>query len=319
MQPSLERAGDGMPPRRVTLHLSSAMRRNLWGYLFIAPAIVGFVCWTLGPMLVSLVLGFTQWDMLSAPQWIGLDNYRRMLSGADPLFWQTVKVTALYTILTVPLVAVVASLALALLLNRRGAGVGVLRTIFYLPNVVPAVANAALWLFLYNPQWGLLNQMLSWFGLPPQQWIFDDNQVIPSLALMAMWTSSGAAMIIYLAGLQGIPQHLYEAVAIDGGGAWARFRHVTLPLITPLILFNVILTSIGVVQTFAQPYIMTQGGPDNASLFYMLYVYRTAFQQQAMGYASALAWFLFLCIAVISLTIFRTSRWWVYYEAEGDR
>jgi multiple sugar transport system permease protein len=297
----------------------AAIRRNIWGYIFVAPAILGFVFWTLGPMLVSLGLGFTQWDMLSAPRWIGWDNYRRMVTGADPLFWQTVKVTAFYTVLTVPLVGVVASLALAIILNRQGRGVGFLRTVFYLPNVVPAVANAALWLFLYNPQWGLLNQVLGWVGLPPQQWIFDEQEVIPSLALMAMWTSSGAAMVIYLAGLQGVPQHLYEAVEIDGGGAWARFRHVTLPLITPLILFNVILTFIGVVQTFAQPYIMTQGGPNNASLFYMLYVYRVAFQQQQMGYACAMAWFLFLCVAVVSLAVFRTSRWWVYYETAGGR
>jgi len=302
------------PPRRRPARL--AIRRNLWGYTFVAPAILGFLIWTLGPMLISLGLGFTQWDMLSAPQWIGVDNYRRMFTGADPLFWQAVKVTALYTALTVPLVGIVASLALALLLNRQSKGVGLLRTVFYLPNVLPAVANAALWLFLYNPQWGLLNQALGWVGLPPQQWIFDEQEVIPSLALMAMWTSSGAAMVIYLAGLQGVPQHLYEAVEIDGGGAWARFRHVTFPLITPLILFNVILTFIGVVQTFAQPYIMTQGGPGNASLFYMLYVYRSAFQQQQMGYASAMAWFLFLCVALISLIVFRTSRWWVYYETE---
>lgn len=227
------------------------------------------------------------------------------------------RVTAFYTVLAVPLIAIVASLGLAILLNRPMRGIGVIRTIFYLPNVVPLVANAVLWLFIYNPQWGLLNEVVGLVGIPPQQWIFDENQVIPGLVLMAMWTSSGAAMIVYLAGLQGIPQHLYEAVAIDGGGPWARFRHVTLPLITPLILFNVVLTFIGSVQTFIQPYIMTNGGPSNASLFYMLYVYRTAFQDQDMGYACALAWFLFVCIAVVSVVVFRTSRWWVYYEGEG--
>ncbi len=294
-----------------------AVQRNLWGYLFVSPAILGLIFWTIGPMVVSLGLSFTQWDMLSAPQWTGFSNFSRMLSGADPLFWQTVRVTAFYTVLAVPLIAIVASLGLAILLNRPMRGIGVIRTIFYLPNVVPLVANAVLWLFIYNPQWGLLNEVVGLVGIPPQQWIFDENQVIPGLVLMAMWTSSGAAMIVYLAGLQGIPQHLYEAVAIDGGGPWARFRHVTLPLITPLILFNVVLTFIGSVQTFIQPYIMTNGGPSNASLFYMLYVYRTAFQDQDMGYACALAWFLFVCIAVVSVVVFRTSRWWVYYEGDG--
>ena len=287
------------------------------GYLFVAPAILGLLLWTIGPMLVSLALSFTQWDMLSSPQWIGLTNFRHMLSGEDTLFWQTVKVTLLYTALTVPMVGVITSFGLALLLNRPLRGIGVIRTVFYLPNVVPLVANAVLWLFIYNPQWGLLNQIIGLVGIEPQQWIFDENQVIPSLVVMAMWTSSGAAMIVYLAGLQGIPQHLYEALAIDGGGAWARFRYLTLPLSTPLILYNVVLTFIGAIQTFAQPYIMTSGGPSNASLFYMLYVYRTAFQNQEMGYACALAWFLFMIVACFSLVVFWSSRWWVFYEDGG--
>lgn len=293
------------------------LQRNLWGYLFVAPAILGLLLWTIGPMLVSLALSFTQWDMLSSPQWIGLTNFRHMLSGEDTLFWQTVKVTLLYTALTVPMVGVITSFGLALLLNRPLRGIGVIRTVFYLPNVVPLVANAVLWLFIYNPQWGLLNQIIGLVGIEPQQWIFDENQVIPSLVVMAMWTSSGAAMIVYLAGLQGIPQHLYEALAIDGGGAWARFRYLTLPLSTPLILYNVVLTFIGAIQTFAQPYIMTSGGPSNASLFYMLYVYRTAFQNQEMGYACALAWFLFMIVACFSLVVFWSSRWWVFYEDGG--
>jgi multiple sugar transport system permease protein len=240
-----------------------------------------------------------------------------MLGGEDPLFWQTVKVTLLYTALTVPLVGVVASFGLAIVLNRPMRGIGIIRTIFYLPNVVPLVANAVLWLYIYNPQWGLLNTIIGLVGVEPQQWIFDENQVVPSLVVMAMWTSSGAAMIIYLAGLQGIPQHLYEALAIDGGGAWARFRYLTVPLSTPLILFNVVLTFIGAIQTFIQPYIMTNGGPSNASLFYMLYVYRTAFKNQEMGYACALAWLLCILVALVSLVVFWSSRWWVYYEDGG--
>ena len=289
----------------------------MWGYIFVGPAILGFLLWTVGPMLASLVLGFTHWDMLSAPQWVGAENYRQMFTGADPLFWQTVKVTAVYTLLVTPLVAVFFSLGLALLLNRRMPGIGIMRTIFYLPNVVPLVANAVLWLALFNPTWGMLNQFIGLFGIPPQPWIYSENGVIPSLVLMATWTSSGASMVIYLAGLQGIPQELYEAVAIDGGGAWTRFRHVALPLITPLILFNVVLTFIWSVQVFVQPYIMTNGGPANASLFYMMYVYRVAFQDGDMGYACALAWFLFMCVAIVSVVVFSTSRWWVYYESEG--
>ena len=198
-----------------------ALQRNLWGYFFVAPAILGLLLWTIGPMLVSLALSFTQWDMLSSPHWIGFANFTRMLGGGDPLFWQTLKVTLIYTALAVPLVGVVSSLGLALLLNRPRRAIGLIRTIFYLPNVVPLVANAVLWLYIYNPQWGLLNQIIGTVGIDPQQWIFDETQVIPSLVAMAMWTSSGAAMIVYLAGLQGIPQHLYEALAIDGGGTWA--------------------------------------------------------------------------------------------------
>jgi len=199
--------------------------------------------------------------------------------------------------------------ALATLLKKPSRGIGLFRTIFYLPTIVPLIASATLWLFIFNPQWGLLNQALGLVGIPPQQWIFDEALVVPSLVLMAMWSSAGVAMIVYLAGLQGIPQHLYEAVEIDGGGAWARFRHVTLPMMTPLILFNVILGFINAVQTFVQPYVMTQGGPNNASLFYMLHVYQEAFTYQNMGYACALAWVLFVGVALVSFVVFRTSRW----------
>ena len=299
--------------QRVKKPRLSRRRRNeaLWGILFAAPAVLGFLLWQLGPIVASLGIAFTDWRIIGTPHWIGLENFRTMFT-SDGLFFKSLGVTAYYSLVSVPLRLIVA-FALALLLNQKIRGLPIFRTIFYLPSLVPLIASSVLWIWLFNPDFGLLNALLEFLHLPTLQWIYDSSTVIPSLILMSVW-DVGPLMIIFLAGLQGVPRQLYEAVDIDGGNALHRLRHVTLPMVTPTILFNLILSIIGAMQTFTQGYVMTQGGPANSSLFYVLYLYQKAFQQSQMGYASALAWVLFILIAILSLLVFRTSSSWVYYE-----
>jgi multiple sugar transport system permease protein len=293
----------------------SALRRReaVWGVVCAAPAVLGFLLWQLGPILASLALAFTNWDIASSPGWVGLGNFARLL-GSDELFWQSLKVTLLYSAGSVPL-SIVVAFGLAVLLNQPIRARAVFRTIFYLPSIVPLVAGSILWMWIFNPDIGLLNSLLRPLGFPKLLWIFDAGTVIPSLILMSLW-SVGPMMIIFLAGLQGVPRHLYDAVAVDGGGTWHQLRHVTVPMVTPTILFNLVVSIIGAMQTFTQAYVMTNGGPNNASLFYVFYIWRSAFQDGHVGYASALAWVLFVIIAALSLGVLRSARGWVYYEGE---
>jgi multiple sugar transport system permease protein len=291
------------------------LRRNeaFWGILLALPAILGFVLWQFIPMVGSLFIGFTDWRLTGSPDWIGLQNFERIFR--DRLFFQALRVTAIYAVFSVPL-GLALAFAIALLLNQKVRGLPIFRTIFYIPSIVPVVASSVLWIWLFNPDFGLLNAMLRSIGLPKLQWIYASNTVIPSLILMSFW-GIGGTMLIFLAGLQGVPNHLYEAVDIDGGNLWHKFRNVTLPMMTPTIFFNLVLSVINALQTFTQGYIMTNGGPNNASLFYALYIYRKAFQQTQLGYASALALILFLLITVLSFLLIRSSSSWVYYH--GDR
>ena len=286
-------------------------REALWGMLCVAPAVLGFFFWQLGPILGSLLIAFTDWTVANTPHWIGIQNFQQMLLH-DQLFFKSLSVTAIYALLSVPLSMLFAFL-LALLLNQKIKGRAIFRTIFYLPSTVPVIASSVLWVWLFNPEFGLLNAILTSYGIPKQQWIYDENTVLASLILMNLW-GVGPMMIIFLAGLQGIPKHLYEAVEVDGGKAIHKLWYITIPMMTPTILFNLILSTIETSQVFTQPYIMTQGGPNNASLLYVLYLYRKAFQEYKMGYASGLAWVFFVIIAAISFLILRTSRRWVYYE-----
>jgi multiple sugar transport system permease protein len=304
---ALARGGHGRRP------FFRAGNKLLWGYLFILPSIIGLFLFYIGPMLFSMGVSLTRWDIITPAQWIGLGNYLQMLK--DPLVSKALAVTLYYTALAVPLVTVTA-LLLALLLNAEIRGRSAFRTIFYLPSIVPLVANTALWMFLYNPMFGFFNTILGALHLPPQAWIYGARTVIPSFVLMGVW-GSGTTVVIYLAGLQGLPRELYEAAEIDGARYPRRFFNITLPLMSPIIFYNLVLTTIGCLQTFAQAFIMTEGGPNNASLFYMLLLYRTAFKNQRMGYASAMAWVLFAIIGALTLLVFRTSRAWVYYE--GDK
>ena len=294
-------------PARLSHH---RRREVFWGVACAAPAVLGFLFWQLGPIVASLFIALTDWRIAASPNWIGLDNFQHVVT-ADRLFRKSLGVTAYYALGSVPL-RLVAAFVLAVLLNQKIRGLPIFRTIFYLPSIVPLIASSVLWIWLFNPDFGLLNAILVPLGVPRLQWIYGTRTVIPALILMSMW-DIGPMMIIFLAGLQGVPRQYYEAVEIDGGNPWHKMRHVTIPMVTPTILFNLILSVIGTMQTFVQAYVMTEGGPDNASLLYVLYLYNKAFEQSQMGYASALAWILFLIIAGLSVLLFRSSSRWVYY------
>nr|WP_314001914.1 sugar ABC transporter permease [uncultured Paenibacillus sp.] len=285
-----------------------------WGVLFALPAMLGFIIFVAGPMIASLIFSMTDWSIGSDMKFTGLENYRTM-AAEDPLFSKSLFVTLYYTIGSVPL-GIMAAFLIAMLLNQKVKGLAIFRTVYYLPVLVPSIANSMLWLWLFNPDFGLFNSMLRSVGLPGSQWIYSETAAIPSLILMSTW-GVGNAAVIFLAGLQGVPGHLYEAVEVDGGGALRKFWHVTLPSMTPTIFFNVIMGMIGTLQVFDQAYVMTNGGPNNATLFYIFYLYRKAFSEAQMGYAAALAWVLFLIIMALTALVFRSSRFWVYYEGEG--
>lgn len=286
-----------------------------WGLLMAVPAILGFVVFTAGPMVVSAGLSLTDWQVGGTPAFVGAGNYTAL--AGDELFWKSLSATTYYTLGAVPLSLLVA-FAVALLLNQRVRGLPVWRTIFYLPTLVPAIANVVLWIWIFNPDFGLLNSLLRQGGLPAGKWIYDEATAIPSLIIMSTW-GFGNTMVIFLAGLQGVPQHLYEAVSVDGGGPWHRFRHVTVPMMTPTIFYNLVVGVIGTFQVFNQAYVMTEGGPNNATLFYVYYLFRKAFRESEMGYASALAWVLFMIIMLVTFLMFRNARRWVYYEMAGAR
>jgi multiple sugar transport system permease protein len=285
-----------------------------WGLVFCAPVIIGLLVFILGPMIFSLVMSFTEWNIITPPKFIGLENFSNAFK--DPLVSVSLKVTLHYTVLTVPLCTIVTFL-LAMLLNSGVRGISVYRTIFYIPSIVPAVASAALWMFILEPQYGIVNSILRFMGLPRQYFLGTREWIIPTFAMMAVW-GSGNTVVIYLAGLQGISRELYEAADLDGAGSFRRFLHVTVPLMTPIIFFNMIMGVIGAMQIFTQSYVMTGGGPNNASLFYSLLIYRTAFRFQQMGYASAMSWIFFVIIAVMTFIVFHTSNRWVFYENKAD-
>ena len=305
-------AGAGRRSRR-----NSGLGRSeaRWGLLLAAPAILGFLIFTIGPMIASLVFSLTDWRIGGPARFIGLRNYDGLAH--DPLFWKSLGVTTYYTLAVVPLTLLLGFL-ISILVNQGVRGRSLWRTIYYIPTLVPAVASSVLWIWIFNPDFGLLNSLLRQAGLPTSTWIYGERSAVPSLVLMSVW-GFGNAMVIFLAGLQGVPRHLYEAVSIDGGGTWARFRHVTLPFMTPVIFYNLVTGVIGTFQVFNQAYIMTQGGPNNATQFYIYYLYTKAFTDSEIGYASALAWVLFVLVLVITVLLFRSARRWVYYEIGAAR
>ncbi|PLS01054.1 carbohydrate ABC transporter permease [Neobacillus cucumis] len=290
------------------------MERN-WGILFALPAILGFLIFTVGPMIASLFYSLTDWTIGGDMHFIGLENYITLFR-TDDLFRKSLFSTTYYSLGSVPIIIIV-GFFIAMLLNQKVKGLPIFRTIFYLPVIVPSIANSMLWLWLFNPDFGLFNTILKELHLPTSQWIYDEKTAIPSLILMSSW-GVGNIVVIFLAGLQGVPTHLYEAVEIDGGNSWHKLLHVTIPMMTPTIFFNLIMSLIGMFQEFNMAYIMTQGGPNNSTLMYVFYLYRKAFMETKIGYACALAWILFLFIMILTFIVFKSSKGWVYYEG-GDR
>lgn len=303
-------------PRRPRSPLAKAEERRF--YLFLTPWIIGFIFFGVGPMIGSIVLSLTNYSLLSAPQFVGLANYSRMF--ADPLFYKTMVNTIYFGVASVAL-SVTFTLLIAILLNQQVRGLWFFRMVFYLPSVVAGIATALLWKNILDPDFGLINLILGWFGIQGPGWLQSPNWAIPGLVLMAVW-GAGNTIVIYLAGLQSIPAHLYEAAQIDGANWWDRFRHVTIPMMSPVIFFNIITGLVASLQAYVLILIMTQGsgasagGPENSTLVIGLYIYKTAFQYFDFGYAAALSWALFVFIMIITLIQFVLGRRWVFYDSK---
>jgi len=293
-----------------------ARKEQRAGYLFAAPWLIGTVLFVVGPIIASVLLSASNWNLISSPRWVGLENYRDMVG--DHSFTQSIRVTLFYTALAVPL-GQVAGLAMAVLLNQRVRGMYLFRTILFLPSVLSGVAVAALWVSLLNPDLGVVNQVLRAIGIDdPPRWLSSPSWAVPAVVLMGLWGVGGGA-IIYLAGLQNIPPALYSAARIDGAGAWQSFWHITFPLLTPTLLFTLLIDLIEAFQVFDTAFVLggSRGGTRGSLLFYVLNIWNEGFRNGRFGYASALAWVLVLAAAVVIVLIFVTSRRWVYYESEA--
>lgn len=304
-------------PLLASLRIRSLARQEaIWFYIFISPWIIGYILWVGGPMIASFYLSFTNYQVNEPPRWIGLSNYQGLF--ADPLFWQSLRVTAYFTFLAVPL-AVVFAVIIALLLNQSIPLLSVWRTIYYLPSVTSGVAVALMWSWIFQPDFGLINVVLdSLFGIQGPHWLLDTRWVIPTFVIMSLW-GFGGPMLIYLAAIQGIPTPLYEAAELDGASKLRQTVSITIPLITPVIFFNLVMSIIASFQTFTNAFIITQGGPNYASYFYIYYLFQNAFVYFRMGYASAQAWILFVIVITLTILAFRSQRYWVYYEgARGE-
>jgi multiple sugar transport system permease protein len=288
-------------------------RETLVGYAFVSPWLIGMSAFYLGPMIASAIYSLTSYPIIARPHWIGFRNYSDIAS--DTQFFAALKVTTIYTAGAVA-VYLLGALGLALLCNRRLPGVGVVRTLVFIPSLIPVFAMAILWGWMFNKDFGIVNYVFEHLGLPPQGWFQSESQALWMCIAASFW-AIGSAFVVFLAGLQSIPQHLYEAITVDGAGPFRRFWHVTLPMLSPVILFNFVIGIILSFQVFDIGWALTNGGPGNATLFYVLYIWRKAFQEFQMGYASALAWLLFMIIVTVTALIFRTARYWVHYESQA--
>jgi multiple sugar transport system permease protein len=291
------------------------MRRNdarqlVKGLAFLSPWMVGFLAFTLLPIALAFYYSFCEFSLLKAPMLIGADNYRELFR--DEVFWISMRNTIYYASMALPM-GLLVSLGLAMLLNVKMPGQAVFRTIIFLPSLVPIVASAMLWLWLFNARLGLINTALAKLHVTGPGWLTDPSWAMPALVLMSLW-GVGYTVVIYLAGLQDVPKELYEAAELDGAGLWGRLWHVTLPMLSPVIFFNLIMAIIGVIQVFDVPYIMTQGGPARATYFVSMYLRDRAFTDLRMGYASAIAWMMFVLVLALTGVAFWTSSRWVHYE-----
>mgnify|MGYP002531218882 CR=1 FL=1 len=299
-----------------TKKIKSPMRKReaKWFYIFILPWILGFFLFTFFPMAMSAVLSFMKWDYVQAPRFVGWENFITLFH--DDVFYKSLQVTIIYAVFSVPL-SLLVSFIFALLLNTGIKGLSVYRTLFYLPSLVSGAAASILWMWMFNPEFGVINTILGYFGIDGPGWIYDKNWALPALIIMSLW-GVGGSMLIYLSGLQGIPTELYEAAKIDGAGKATTLFKITIPMMTSVIFYNLIMGIIGSLQTFTQAFVMTDGGPNYSTYFYVLYLYKNAFKNFKIGYASAQAWILFFIILALTALVFRSSAAWVYYENETN-
>jgi multiple sugar transport system permease protein len=303
-------APTGSPVRRRGAGPLASERR--WAWLFLAPMLLGLAVLSAGPIAATLGISLTSWDLLTPPAWVGLDNYSALF--ADHRFWVALRNTIFYTLVSVPLGMGIA-LLLALGLDQAIRGIAWIRTMYFLPLVTSTVAVGLVWLWIYAPQGGLLNQVLGSVGIPPQRWTTDPFLAMPAIIVMSVWQGLGISVIIFLAGLQSIPQEYHDAAAVDGAGRRARFRHITLPLLTPSIFFTGILSLIGALQVFDQVYVLARPGkPTDATITLVYYIYQEGFRFFRMGSASAAAWVLFVIAALLTVVYFRSQRRWVHYQ-----
>lgn len=294
---------------------SNNKRWTIIGLAFASPWIIGFICFTAYPFIVSFYYSLTSYDLINTPKWVGFENYSAIFK--DSNFYKAIKNTFFMAIIAVP-INLFSSLIIALILNLKVKGIAIYRTVYYLPAVIPAVAGAMLWSWLLNPEYGIIDIVLRTLGLPDPAWLTDPHFTKPALILMGLW-GSGAGAIIYLAALQGIPSYFYEAASLDGANLWQKFRYITLPALSPVTLFQLIMGLIGAFQIFTESFILmgdSMGGPDQSMLFYAVYLYQQAFVFLKMGYAAALAWVLFVIVIIITIGVFKSSIRWVYYGGE---
>ncbi|MET3290178.1 sugar ABC transporter permease [Brevibacillus fluminis] len=282
-------------------------------FLFLLPWLFGFVVFTFGPMVFSLVISFFDWPIIGEARFVGWDNYVSMFTD-DPLFWQSLWITFKFALLFVPLNLIVA-LLLALLLNQKVRFTGFFRSVFYLPSVISLVSLSMIWSWVYHGEFGILNYLLSLVGIEGPDWLNSEKWALVAMVIASLW-GQGSMVLIFLAGLKGIPSDLYEAASIDGAGAVAQFFRITIPLLSPTILFNLITTIIGAFQTLVLAMTLTGGGPLQSTYFYAMYAYDNAFKYFKMGYSAANSWFMFLIILVLTLLVFKSSALWVFYESE---
>ncbi len=290
-------------------------REAVWCYVFMAPAILGILLFSLGPMVASFFLSFTSYDMMSSPQWIGTENFTKLV--VDPIFLKSLRVTVTYSAISVPAVMILAFL-LALLLNAKIPAMGFFRSAFYLPSVISGVAVAMVWKWMFNGDYGLINEALSKIGIDGPPWLTSEKYALSAVILTSLW-GFGGTLLIYLAGLQGVPPDLYEAAQVDGASRFRQHVHVTIPMLSNVTFFNLVMGIIGSLQVFAEPFVLTGGKPNNSTLLLPLYLYQNAFTYLKMGYASAIAWVTFAMILLLTLLIFRSLPFWVHSEAGDEK
>ncbi|WP_033404012.1 carbohydrate ABC transporter permease [Paenibacillus fonticola] len=297
---------------------NKSLKADLTGYAFISPFVIGFLAFTLIPVVISLYLSFTNYNLFNDPQWIGTFNFKKMFT-QDQKYWNSVRVTFIYVFAGVPL-RLMFALFVAMLLNTKSRAVGVYRTIYYLPSIIGgSVAVSIMWRNIFNEQ-GIVNSLLIFLGIPPVAWYGDPNAALGTLIALSVW-QFGSSMLIFLAGLKNISPDMYEAASIDGATAPRKFMKITLPLLSPIILFNLIMQTISAFMTFVPAYIISkgEGTPMDGTLLYSLYLFRQAFMFNNMGYAAAMAWVMLIMIGIMTAILFKTSKFWVFYESKGGR